>query len=393
MAQAEKAEKVVGLIEKELKELAFFIHENPELGLEERKAQAAQTELLKKYGFTVETGLCNFETSYKAVYKGAKPGVKIGMLAEYDALPELGHACGHNLIAMVGVGAGIAIRNLVDEYGGEICVFGTPAEETMGAKVEMSRQGVFDGLDVVMMSHPMHINSDCMNTMALKGIRLKYYGKTAHAAAAPYEGVNALDAAINFFVSVNALRQQTRSDARLHGIIGNGGTAANVIPDYTEILYCIRANKIAYLQELYEKVIDCAKAAALSTGCRMEYEKADEDFKDTNSNLTLGELNSQQMEKLGVHVVRTGGEVMPGSSDLGDVSYVCPAIQSTFDICGGRKIGAHTAEFAERAGAEESADAALTCVKGFFMTAEELMTNPEHLKNIKEEFRKNVLGE
>lgn len=372
----------------ELKALAHYIHENPEIGLKEYKARDAQAELLEKYGFEVEQGICGYETAYKAVYKGKKSGPKIAMLAEYDALPGLGHGCGHNLIAMVGVGAGIAMRHLADEYGGEIYVFGTPAEETMGGKVEMSRQGIFNDMDVAMMSHPMDFNGDCMPSMAIIGLRIEFFGKPAHAAAAPEKGINALDAAVNFYCMVSALRQQTKEDARLHGIITKGGDAPNVIPEHTELIYLIRSNTFADAEELKKRVLKCAEAAALGTGCTMKWEKADEDFKDTRVNFALSALNTEQMEKLGVEVKRCGHDAPMGSSDMGDVSYCCPAIQNLFDISGGEPLVAHTVEFTEKAAAEESMNAALTYIKGHVMTAAELMKNPEKLAEIKAEFAK-----
>ena len=310
------------------------------------------------------------------------------MLAEYDALPELGHGCGHNLIAMVGVGSGIAMKNFVDELGGEIYVIGTPAEETLGTKVFMSQQGIFDQMDVVMMSHPAGYDLDCVNTTAINAYQVSFYGKTAHAAAAPEEGRNALDAMINFFNLVNALRQQIKEDARIHGIITKGGVAPNIIPDYTESLFYIRANKSVYLEELCRKVEDCAKGAAIGAGCEYKMEFAQGHFKDTNSNLTLAALNADQLEKLGVTVIRTGGMYIPGSSDLGDVSYYCPAIQSAFDITEGKQYAQHTIEFAKCAGTQAAMDAALTVIKGFTLTAIRLMSDPLLLIAIKEEFNK-----
>ncbi|MGN0659093.1 MAG: M20 family metallopeptidase, partial [Emergencia sp.] len=320
----------------ELRKLTLYIHSNPELGMEEHKACRAQKELLEKYGFEVETGFCGIETAYKACYKGKKPGPKIAMLAEYDALPELGHGCGHNLIAMVGVGAGLAMRTYADEYGGEIYVIGTPAEETAGAKVDMAKTGAFDGFDVAMMAHPMDAWYDTTNTMAINCRKISFYGKPAHAAAAPQDGINALDAMINFYNLVNALRQQTKDDARIHGVILHGGTASNVIPEFTDAEFCIRASKCAYLEELTKKVEDCAKGAALGTGASMTFEPYLGDFKDMSSNLYLAGLHAESMEALGVSVIRTNGAPMPGSTDLGDVSYACPAIHFTFDISDGR---------------------------------------------------------
>lgn len=384
-------EKVNGLVDglaPELRELALYIHANPEMGMEEFKACQAQTDLLKKYGFEVEVPYAGFETGYRAVYKGKKPGPKIAMLAEYDALPELGHGCGHNLIAMVSVGAGIVMKVFADLYGGEIYVYGTPAEETAGTKVEMAAKGVFDEMDVAMMAHPMHYNFDSMNTQAVNSYLFKFYGKTAHAAATPEEGINALDAVINFFNMVNALRQQTKPDARIHGIITKGGEAPNIIPDYAEAHFYVRAAKSAYLEELSAKVIDCAKAAALGTGAKMEWEFNQANFKDTVSNMRLSDLQSDMVEALGEQVIRMNGAAMPGSSDLGDVSYVCPAIQCTFEITDGKDFGAHTKEFAECAGSEYGIDKGLTYVKSFVLTAIELMKSPEILAEIKEEFSK-----
>ncbi len=384
----ERVKSVVEGLKGDLKELTMNIYNNPEIGLTETKACKWQKELLEKYGFEVETPYAGFDTAYRAVYKGKKTGPKIAMLAEYDALPGLGHGCGHNLIAMVGVGAGIAMREFADEYGGEIYVFGTPAEENLGGKVQMSEQGAFDDMDVAMMAHPAGVNLDCSNTMAINAYQISFYGKTAHAAGAPHEGINALDAMINLFNLINAMRQETTPDTRIHGIIKKGGEAPNIIPDYTESLFYVRTNRYADLLKVCDRVEACAKGAALATGCRYTMEFAEGNYKDTCSNLTLAELNAQQMEKLGVPMKRTKGKYIPGSSDLGDVSYHCPSIQSSFDITGGRKYNAHTVEFAECAGSEEGIEASFAVIEGFVMTAIELMTDPSHLEAIKDEFNK-----
>ena len=391
----ERIKKIVADLAPELKKLALDIHDNPEMGRKEFQACKWQMDLLQKYGFITMADFCDIETSYKAVYKGAKPGPKLAMLAEYDALPEIGHACGHNLIAMISVGAGIAIREFVDQYGGEIHVIGTPAEETQGAKVEMSQKGAFKEYDAVMMAHPFEENGSSINTMAVYARRFEFFGKTAHASAAPHEGINALDAMINFFNLVNALRQQTQPDARLHGVILNGGVAPNIIPDYTEALFYVRANKVSYVEELLEKVIACAEGAAKGTGCTYKVSKAEEDFKDTDSNMVLSDLVCDQYEKLGHKIYRMGNSVMPGSSDLGDVSYECPAVQL---MCGmgpledGSHYGAHTVEFEKKACSPEALENGLEFVKAFTMTAVELLTDPSHLAAIKEEFEREDTG-
>jgi len=384
------AELVINKMEMELRELALKIHANPEIGLKEHTACKWQCDLLRKYGFEVESPYAGYETAYKAVYRGSKPGPKIAMLAEYDALPGLGHGCGHNLIAMVSVGSGIGMRTLADEFGAEIYVIGTPAEENMGAKVQMAEQGIFDEMDVVMMSHPSAMFADCSDTMAINAYRIAFRGKTAHAAAAPEEGRNALDAMINLFNMINALRQQTKPDARIHGIITKGGEAPNIIPDYTESLFYVRANKSVYLQELCERVESCVKGAALGAGVEYEIEFAENNFKDTCSNKVLAELNAEQMEKMGISVHRMAGKHLPASSDLGDVSYRCPAIQSSFDITDGKGYGPHTCEFALCASSEFAIQSGFSVIKGFLMTARELMTEPSYLRDIKKEFQEMI---
>ena len=382
----DRVQEIVSELAPDLKELTLKIHDNPELGNQEHKACRWQMELLQKYGFETSDNFCDIPTAYKAVYKGKKPGPKIAMLAEYDALPELGHGCGHNLIAMISVGSGIAMREFADEYGGEIHVIGTPAEETAGAKVEMSAKGAFKEYDVAMMAHPFEENGSSINTLAMSCRLYEFFGKTAHAAAAPEEGKNALDAMINFFNMVNALRQQATPDVRIHGIITRGGEAPNVIPDYTESIFYVRANRHQDLDPLFARVENCARGAAMGAGVSYTAEFTQGNNKDTCSNMALAELIATQMEKLGAVVKRTHGEYTPGSSDMGDVSYRCPAVQSTFDINSGRGAIAHTREFTQCAGSPEGIQAARRVICGFVMTAAELMSNPTYLKEIKHEF-------
>lgn len=389
MTNKERVSKIVDRLAPELRKLALDIHDNPELGLQEYKACAWQKELLGKYGFAIEENFCDIETSYKAVYKGRKPGPKIAFLAEYDALPELGHGCGHNLIAMVSVGCGIACREFADEYGAQIDVIGTPAEETAGTKVPMSAKGVFDGYDAVMMAHPAFANAESINTIAMDAYKIEFFGRPAHAAAAPHEGINALDAMINFFNLVNAMRQQTKPDARIHGIITDGGKAANVIPDYTTANFYIRANRVADVKKLAERVRNCAAGAALGTGCTYKMEYNEENFKDTCTNKALNNLAVDNIQPfLSEPIYRLGDIHAPGSSDLGDVSYEAPAIQVIFKIgeYPNPMGGGHTPEMAAAAGSEYGINNGLNFVKGLVMTAIELMTKPEALAAVKEEF-------
>ncbi len=389
----DRVNKIVEELEPELRELALKIHDNPELGHQEFKACKWQMELLEKYGFDVSDNFCDIPTSYHAVYKGKEAGPKIAMLAEYDALPELGHGCGHNLIAMVSSGSGIAIREYVDTLGGEIHVIGTPAEETAGAKVEMARRGAFDDFDAVMMAHPAEVDAESVDTMALVSLKFEFFGQPAHAAANPENGRNALDAVVSFYNMVSVLRQQTKTDARIHGIITKGGSAVNVIPDYTEAVYNIRSNRVADALPLAERVKACAEAAAAGTGTTVKISPVDEDFMDTYSNRALSDLACDQMELLGHKMLHLGRIVMPGSSDLGDVSYHCPAIQLGMSMGpseDGKPYGAHTVEFARQACSEAALTRCIDFVKGFALTAEKLLSEPEHLEKIKREFEEEV---
>ena len=385
-----RVDEIVDEIAPELRKLALDIHENPELGNEEFKACQWQVELLEKYGFEVERNFCGIPTSYKAVYKGKKPGLKIGMLAEYDALPGLGHACGHNLICTMSVGSGIAMREFADEYGADIEVIGTPAEETAGSKVIMSKQHAFDHLDVAMMAHPAYADCDSINTNAIKCFTVEFFGKAAHAAAFPEEGINALDAMIQLFVSVGLLRQQVKDKTRIHGVIIDGGKAPNIIPDYTKAKFYTRAPKFSYAMEVAEKIYEAAKGAAIATGCTVKIEDDEEDFMDTASNLYLSDLMVSNMESIyGHEFVKLHGRNITGSSDIGNVSYCCPAVQM---VCGlsakgdDSKYSPHTPEFAERTGTEQAVINALDFVKGFTVTAVQLMREPEHMAAIREEF-------
>ena len=248
------------------------------------------------------------------------------MLAEYDALPGIGHACGHNLICMMSVGSGIAMRKFADEFGAEIIVLGTPAEETAGAKAAMAKEGVFDDLDVAMMSHPAHSDADSINFSAVKCFRVEFFGKAAHVAGAPENGINALDAMIQLFVSVGLLRQQTRPDARIHGVILDGGKVPNIIPDYTMALFYTRANRSAYAAELEDKVCAAANGAALATGCSVKVSNVEEEsYQDSCSNRYLSDLMVRNMEAYTDHrFIRTSGKHAAGSSDMGDVSTAVP---------------------------------------------------------------------
>ena len=384
----DRVDALAEAIRPEMTEMSLAIHDRPELGHQEFFAKGLQVEKLRKYGFSVEENYCDIPTAFRAVYKGKKPGPKSAMMSEYDALPKLGHGCGHNLICMMSLASAICMREFADELGGEIYVYGCPAEETAGSKVVLSRKGAFRDMDVAMMAHPANRDESSMNSMAICVRQFEFFGKTSHAASSPEEGLNALDAMISFFNLVNALRQQTRDDVRIHGVIQNGGEAPNIIPDYTRALFYIRSSRTRELAPVVERVENCARGAALGTGTTVKISPAEEDFKDTCSNQYLNELACQQAERFGVRILRMGDTPHMGSSDVGDVSYECPAIQlqSWMGPYEGGQYYAHTAEFCEMARRPSAFDNSFRYVKGFVLTAIELMTDPRHLQAIREEF-------
>ena len=389
MKEKERIEQIVQRLAPELKELSHKVHDNPEIGMEEYKACAWQVELIRKHGFEVEENYCGMPTAYRAVYRGKKPGPKIAFLSEYDALPEIGHGCGHNLICMIGVGAGLGLAEFADQYGGEVYIYGTPGEENMGAKIPMTQAGAFDEMDAVMEVHPSCQSTDSWNTSAIDGFMVEFFGKASHAAAAPENGVNALDAVLLMFNAVNAMRQQTTKDVRIHGVIHHGGTVPNVIPEYTKAEFYTRAHRAKETMEITRRVKACAEGAALATGCEVKFTTEGNMFKDTISNQVLSRRATDYMEELGYPSTRANGGYVAASSDIGDVSYAAPSIQLSCkvgDSPDGSPFGLHTRYFAERAGTDEAMDVALDYVKGLIATAIDVMTEPDFLSEIREEF-------
>ncbi|MGO4374264.1 M20 family metallopeptidase [Paenibacillus sp. MCAF20] len=271
------------------------IGNRPELGHEEFFAAELLTKELARFGFEVTRGILDIETSFIAVYDSGKPGPTAGFLCEYDALPEIGHACGHHLICSMSIAAAVGLKSVIDQLGGRIRIYGTPAEETKGAKVPMAAAGLFDDCDFALMAHPYYTFERSGESLALDAIQFEYAGVAAHAAASPYEGVNALDAVLMLFNSINALRQQCRSDARIHGIIDNGGKAPNIIPDYASAKFYVRSASRTYTNELTEKVLRCAEGAALQTGCTLTTNKYEFSYDELLTNETLSAQFNQNL--------------------------------------------------------------------------------------------------
>jgi amidohydrolase len=345
-------------VEKEstgLKKLALKIHRHPEAGYKEFKASGWLTEYLEKHGFTVQKGIFNIATAFTASYGHGRP--QIGLFAEYDALPGIGHGCGHNLICTTACGAAVAAKTAVDELGGQIVVFGTPAEETVGAKVEMAEKCAFSDLDAAILVHPGVADLATMPTLALISMHVEFFGKSAHASANPEMGINALDAMIRSFNNINTLRKHIQKSARIHGIITDGGQAANIIPDYSAGEFMVRATTDAYLEELKAKLIACFQTAAAVTGARFKYE-LHQKYSAMKTNITLANLYIKNMGTLGRTVYYPSPLGPRASTDMGNVSQLVPSIHPMVAITS-PEVSIHSAEFTAAAASEQGLEGML----------------------------------
>ena len=365
----------------DLIELSLRIHDNPEVAYEEVKASAWLSEYLEEQGFEVERGVCQLPTAFAARYGSGKP--RIAVLAEYDALPGIGHGCGHNIIGTAAVGAAVAARKAVDTAGGSVVVMGTPAEESYGGKVAMAERGAFDDIDAAMLVHPHGVDMASMQALALMRLEVEFFGKAVHAAGFPERGVNALEAMILSFNAINSLRQHISERARIHGIITHGGDAPNVVPAYSAGTFLVRAEWEFELDELKEKVLHCFEAASVATGARLEYRWASH-YAPLKCNLALAELYSRNMETLGRSVLPPMSRGL-GSSDMGNVSVLVPTIHPMVAITS-LDVMAHSPEFAEAAASEAGNRGLLDGAKAMAMTVVDLIARPDAMQRVKEEF-------
>ncbi|PAE25702.1 M20 family metallopeptidase [Bacillus sp. 7894-2] len=370
------------------------IHANPEIGNEEFFASGLLSGILEKEGFEVERAVAGHETAFLARKKSAKPGPSIAFLAEYDALPGLGHGCGHNIIGTTSVAAAIALSKVIDETGGEAVVLGTPAEEggpNGSAKGSFVKHGLLDGIDAALMVHPSNHTRLTSSSLAVDPLDFEFIGKPAHAAASPEEGINALDAVIQLFNGINALRQQLKDDVRIHGIITHGGDAPNIIPEYAKARFFIRASTRTSLNEVTRKVKAVAEGAALATGAKLNVIAFQNEVDNLLLNKTYDQVFKEVIEDLGETVVE-GDRDGIGSTDAGNISQVVPAIHPYIKI-GADDLVAHTVPFREAAASAKGDEALLTGAKGLALTAFQLITEPELLKSIKQEFLERKAAE
>jgi len=331
-------------IKKEICGISDFMYHNPELGNVEYKAAEKLEHLLAAHGFDVKHAPLGIETAFHAVYDSGKPGASVAFLCEYDALPEIGHACGHNMIGAMSAGAGVVLSKAIDEIGGKIHVFGTPAEETNGGKVAMVDAGMFNGITAAMMIHPSSQTMESGKSSAMEALQFAYKGLTAHAAGCPEDGINALNAVIQLFNGIDALRQHVTPDVRMHGIIAKGGVAANIVPDEGVAQFYLRAATKEALAGVKEKVLKIAEGAALMTGATLEVSNYELSYDDLKTNAPLLEAYNKNLRNLGIE------DILPpskgaGSSDIGNVSNVLPTIHPYIGISNTPIVG-HTREFA-----------------------------------------------
>ncbi|MCM3401917.1 M20 family metallopeptidase [Cytobacillus oceanisediminis] len=370
------------------------IHATPEIGNEEFFASGLLSGILEKEGFEVERAVAGHETAFLARKKSDKPGPSIAFLAEYDALPGLGHGCGHNIIGTTSVAAAIALSKVIDETGGEAVVFGTPAEEggpNGSAKGSFVKHGLLEGIDAALMVHPSNHTRLTSSSLAVDPLDFEFIGKPAHAAASPEEGINALDAVIQLFNGINALRQQLKDDVRIHGIITHGGDAPNIIPEYAKARFFIRATTRTSLNEVTRKVKAVAEGAALATGAKLNVIAFQNEVDNLLLNKTYDQVFKEVIEDLGETVVE-GDRDGIGSTDAGNISQVVPTIHPYIKI-GADDLVAHTVPFREAAASVKGDEALITGAKGLALTAFQLVTDQELLKSIKQEFLERKAAE
>lgn len=371
-------------------EISHTISAHPEIGNQEYFAQETLTTLLEEAGFEVIKDIAGHETGFTASKDSGKEGPHIVFLAEYDALPGIGHGCGHNLIGTQSVAAGLALGQVINQTGGRVSVYGTPAEEggpNGSAKGSFVKAGYFDDVDAALMSHPGNRTGLSGDSLAVDPLDFKFYGKTAHAASQPEEGINALDAVLQLFSGINALRQQLASSIRIHGIITDGGLAPNVIPDYAAARFFIRANTWEEAEEVSKKVRNVAQGAALQTGARVEIERFQNEVHEFRVNTELDKIVEQELLKVGEEVDHTKKSSF-GSTDAGNVSRVVPTSHSYFKIGDDSLIG-HTTEFRDAAISKRGDEALISTAQVLALSALQLIEDEEALARIKKEFEEN----
>jgi len=380
-------DKIVSAVDRladDLERLSHRIHDSPELGYQEVKAAGWLVEFLASQGFKVERGVAGVETAFRATIETGD-GPTIAIMCEYDALPAIGHACGHNVIAAAGAGAGAGLAAIRDQLPkGRIHVVGTPAEEGGGGKVRLIKGGVFKDVDAAMMCHGWDRWIAHQDLLGIVRVGFEFAGKAAHASADPWEGVNALDAVIQTFNNVAMLRQQVRPEARIHGIITSGGAAPNIIPEFAAATFYVRAPGLDYMWELQKRVVACAEGAAKATGCSLKVLERDDAYEPMKRNEALLDAWRANTKRLGLPESPEVRDRL-GSSDVGNVSQVVPTIQPLMKIAPeGTPI--HSRAFEAAAASPLAREGMVAAAKAMAMTALDLLAEPALLARVKQDF-------
>jgi len=369
-----------------LSTLADRIHRTPELGFEETKACAWQVALLKNWRFKVETPFGSLRTAYRATAGKGRPA--FGFLAEYDALPEVGHACGHNLICAAAIGAGTVLRETLarEKRPGKVVILGTPAEESRGGKLIMIKDGAFRGLDAAIEAHPSFRTAPYGAHTAIKRVDVRFTGKAAHAAASPEKGRNALDAVMLLFQGVNAWRQHLVESSRIHGIVTEGGVAPNIVPAHGSCVFFLRSLDDADLEQMIVRFKDIARGAALMTGTKVKVTIGKGGYRSGNPNRKLNEAFMTAAEAVGLNpkVPKRSGR---GSSDFANVSHLVPGVHVYFGISK-RAIAGHSTAFAKAAGSAYGKQQMLRAAEAIANVGYRFFTDPAFRKQVRAAFDK-----
>ncbi len=389
--------KAIDDAREELVRIALDLHAHPELNYQEHYAAKLLSDTLERQGFVVERGVGGVETAFRATLEGgAGKGPTVALLAEYDALPDIGHGCGHNLIAMTAVAAGLGVQAVLKTLPGRLVVIGTPAEEGGGGKVRLLKAGVFNDVDVALKSHPgsnrtaipLEVPLEESWRLAMVGYRYVFHGKAAHAATMPQEGINALNAVIHLFTGIDALRQHVRDDVRIHGVITDGGKAPNVVPDFAAANFMLRSRDHRYLRdEVVPKVAQIAEGAAKMTGARVEIEPLYPFYENVRPNNLLAKLALANARTVGLEVDDKGLSVRrsTASTDSGNVSQVLPFFNISFAISE-TPVAGHSKALAEAARSEFALGVALDVAKALALTTCDLLGNGELVVAARQEF-------
>jgi len=369
----------------DLIEISRQIHAHPETNFEERFAHKILTDYIADQKLAVTRGAYDLDTAFDVSISGGS-GPTVAVLCEYDALPGIGHACGHNIIATAGLGAGLALSGVVEQCDGNLRLMGTPAEEGGGGKIEMARKGAFEGVDAAMMIHPSDADLARMNAIAVQNLFVKFHGLAAHAAVSPHKGKNALDAAVLGYMNVAALRQHILPTERIHGIFTNAGEKPNIVPRETEMDWYVRSPTIETLQPLKKRVAQCLEGGAVAAGCTVSFDWQGNTFADLVDNVPLLESYVRNAEIFGRKMTTeflpgTGG----GSTDMGNISYLVPSIHPMLQVAPSG-VSLHSAAFADHAKGEEANRAILDGAKIMAMTAIDMWVSDSLQRQVKSAF-------